>query len=108
LIEQQAVAVMRQLPATPIAQLARELGYSSRQLQRKLNDFVGLSPRLYKRICRFEKALALIHAALSLKPIRWSALARACGYSDQAHFIRDFHELAGCTPAQYLTSLSAN
>lgn len=108
MIEQRVVAVMRQLPARPIAKLAEELGYSSRQLQRKLNNIVGLSPQLYQRLCRFERSLDLIHAAAGAKRINWSSIAHACGYSDQAHFIRDFHEFAGCTPSRYLTSSYVN
>jgi len=105
---QQMVAAMRRLPTMPIAQLAGELGYSARQLQRKLNCVIGLSSRLYKRIYRFEKALDLIHASVGHKPISWSAVALACDYSDQAHFIRDFHEFAGCTPGRYLASSHIN
>jgi AraC-like DNA-binding protein len=108
LIAQQLVAALRRLPAMPISKLAEELGYSVRQLQRKLNDVVGLSPRLYQRICRFEKTLDLIHASSEANKISWTTIALTCGYSDQAHFIRDFHEFAGCTPGRYLASSYVN
>lgn len=108
LIAQQLVAALRRLPAMPISKLAEELGYSARQLQRKLNAVVGLSPRLYQRICRFEKALDLIHASPEANKISWVTIALSCGYSDQAHFIRDFHEFAGCTPGRYLASSYVN
>ena len=108
LIAQQLVAAVQQLPAMPVAKLAEELGYSARQLQRKLNEIVGLSPRLYQRLCRFEKALDLIPVSSGPQKINWATLALNCGYSDQAHFIRDFHEFAGCTPGHYLASSYVN
>ncbi len=107
-LEQRAACLLRQRPDLPIAGLADELGYSSRQLQRKLEDAAGLSPRLLKRLCRFEQALDGIRASPSGTPLDWPALALACGYSDQAHFIRDFREFSGYTPAEYRASLPAD
>jgi AraC-like DNA-binding protein len=108
LIGPQAIAILRQLPTTPISKLAEELGYSSRQLQRRLDHSVGLSPRLLKRISRFEQALELVQVLSQHGDINWSTIALACGYSDQAHFIREFHEFSGSTPTLYLSSLRAN
>lgn len=101
-VEPQAVPLLRQLPTMQVAKLAESLGYSPRHFQRKLNELVGFSPRLYKRIARFEKALAQIHKMSKQGKIDWSALAVGGGYSDQAHFIRDFRRFAGQTPAAYL------
>ncbi len=108
LIDQRLVKAVQKLPAMPIAQLAEELGYSARQLQRKLNDIIGLSPRLYQRLCRFEKALEFIRVSSGSEKIGWATIALNSGYSDQSHFIRDFHEFAGCTPGHYLASSYVN
>lgn len=105
LIEQEAVAVLQQEPRFTVSRLAQAIGYSPRQLQRKLNTFTGLSPRLFRRISRFEKALELIQALPVEREPDWSSIALACGYSDQAHFIREFREFAGCTPTGYLIIL---
>ena len=86
-----------------ISHLAEQLGYSPRQLQRKLNDFIGLTPRLFKRISRFEKACWLIQTSALKEGPSWSDIAFLCGYSDQAHFIRDFREFAGYTPAAFVS-----
>ena len=105
LLEQQALAMLRQSAGQPVSKLAEGLGYSPRHFQRKLNDFAGLSPRLYRRITRFERAVELIQVSAQHGTLDWSALAAACGYNDQAHFIRDFHRFAGQTPVMYLGSL---
>lgn len=96
-----ALEALSNSPVSPISGIAGQLGYSSRQLQRKLNDFVGLPPRLFKRISRFEKAWQLIQASARKEDFCWSDIALRCGYSDQAHFIRDFKEFTGSTPAAF-------
>lgn len=108
LLEQEAIALLRQLSTMQVSEVAGRLGYSSRHFQRKLNELVGLSPRLYKRIARFEKALELIQLSSKHRKIDWSAMAVRCGYSDQAHFIHDFRQFAGQTPASYLATLQGS
>lgn len=88
-----------------ISSLADQLGYSSRQLQRKLNNFIGLTPRLFRRISRFEKVLQLIQTSGPKQNFSWSDIAGLCGYSDQAHFIRDFREFTGYTPTAFIADL---
>jgi AraC-like DNA-binding protein len=88
-----------------ISRLAEEFGYSPRQLQRKLNNFIGLPPRLFKRINRFEKILDAIQNSTRQKNLSWSNLAFSWGYSDQAHFVRDFREFTGRTPTTYIADL---
>ncbi|MCB8966396.1 MAG: AraC family transcriptional regulator [Ardenticatenaceae bacterium] len=85
--------------------LAEQFGYSSRQLQRKLKNFIGLTPTLFKRISRFEKALQLIQPPVSKGNFAWCDIAFRCGYSDQAHFIRDFREFTGYSPTAYVADL---
>jgi AraC-like DNA-binding protein len=70
-------------------------------------EAVGLTPKLYCRVLRFQRALR----QLAEHPrIAWIDTALNAGYSDQAHFNRDFRELAGLTPGQYraLAPISAN
>ena len=103
-IEEQAVSILRKSPATTVTQLAEKSGYSVRQFQRRLNDYIGLSPRLYKRLCRFERALDRIQGSMDPGQIDWAAFALSCGYSDQAHFIREFRHFTGSTPTIFLPS----
>lgn len=91
----QRIAQAADLPRVPA--LAAELGISERQLRRGFDQVIGISPKHYLRIARFQRALRAARAAQH-KP-DWAALAEGCGYFDQAHLISDFREMTGLTPA---------
>jgi AraC-like DNA-binding protein len=75
--------------------LVARSGLSARQFQRCFVRQVGLPPKLYARMVRFESALAL-HRNAPSKP--WTEIVHQTGYFDQAHFIRDSRALAGAAP----------
>jgi AraC-like DNA-binding protein len=77
--------------------LARELGVSARQLRRAFAEVVGLSPKQYLRVVRFQRARRL---SLREESLSWSQIASAVGYFDQAHMINEFRVLCGQTPAE--------
>lgn len=78
--------------ATRAGDLAEELGWSSRQLQRKLRRLVGHTARQWFRIRR----LSVLRARLHDVPL--SELAMVAGYADQAHLSRECRALTGLTP----------
>jgi len=80
--------------------LAVHVGMTPRQLERRFKQVVGISPKRLARITRFQRALRLFEQLDS--PQRGTLTAAACGYADQAHFIRDFSEFAGCAPGAHL------
>jgi AraC-like DNA-binding protein len=80
------------------AELAADLGLSARRFIEVFTSSVGLTPKVYARIRRFQKALRTIHGAGDLD---WADLAFDCGWYDQAHMIRDFKEFSGLTPSEY-------
>jgi AraC-like DNA-binding protein len=80
--------------------LARRVGYSRQHLARRFRDEFGLGPKLAARIIRFERANRMLRAAPS--HVSLAGVAAACGYADQSHLARDFAELAGCSPTQWL------
>lgn len=82
-----------------IGDLADEIGYSRQQLLSAFRDVVGLAPKTMARILRFQRAVAAIEVTGRSE---FSAIALDAGYYDQAHFNRDFLELAGTTPTDYL------
>jgi AraC-like DNA-binding protein len=84
--------------ALDLAALARELGLSIRQLERRFLAAVGLSPKLFCRIQRFNN----VFQVLGQPSCNWVETAVACGYYDQAHLIRDCKDLSGNTPATLL------
>jgi AraC-like DNA-binding protein len=82
-----------------VAGLARHLGWSTRRLQRAFLAHVGLSPKTFCRVVRFQGVVR----ALGRHPAtRLSALALGAGYADQAHLARDFKELAGLSATSWL------
>lgn len=85
------LAVPGSLPHLP-----KELGVSDRQLRRRFVEAVGYGPKLFERVSRLRRFVALAERA---GPGRLGALAQEAGYADQPHLSRDVKELAGCTPA---------
>lgn len=83
---------------TAIGQLAIRTGLSNRQLLRRFDQSVGMSPKEFSRILRF------IHAAnlLKSKALSTHDISFLCGYYDHAHFFHEFKEFAGLTPGQFM------
>ena len=81
-----------------IDRLADSAGVSARQLERLFLGEVGIGPKLFCRILRFQQ----VFRAVAEDSAGWAALAIDCGYYDQAHLIRDFQEFAHKTPAVLL------
>jgi len=71
---------------------------SARRFIELFRRYVGVTPKLYCRIRRFQRALGELHR---IKQMDWSAVALECGYYDQSHFIRDFRQFSGLTPSAY-------
>ena len=83
-----------------ISAVADELGLSHKHLIQRFRDEVGLTP---KRFCRIQRFQSVLRAIESQSGVEWADLACACGYFDQAHFIREFHGFSGLNPSAYLT-----
>jgi AraC-like DNA-binding protein len=98
-----AVALSRlnsQTEFPDIAATAAELGISHKHLIQEFRKVIGLAPKLYCRIQRFQRVLAAINKQ---KRVEWADVAVSCGYFDQAHFIHDFTAFAGVNPSAYLS-----
>jgi AraC-like DNA-binding protein len=78
--------------------VAAAVGWSTRQLQRRFNDEVGLSPKFFARMQRFQGVLR----AMQDPTLDWVGTANRCGYFDQAHLIRDFRQFSGKPPTALL------
>jgi AraC-like DNA-binding protein len=84
----------------PMAQLSHSTGLSARQFERRFTQQVGVRPKLYSRIARFEAAL---DNKLRSPGKSWIRIAHELGYHDQMHLIHDFHELSGEAPGRMQT-----
>jgi AraC-like DNA-binding protein len=83
--------------------LAYGSNVSSRHLERIFLEHVGIGPKLFSRLVRFDRAVRDIAGR---GQVSWSQFALLHGYSDQAHLINEFKEFAGVTPVEVERELS--
>lgn len=79
--------------------ISQRTGYSQKQFIQLFKRYVGLSPKYFQRVQRFNKVLQEVERR---KEINWSALSHDCGFYDQAHFIREFRKFSGFNPTDFL------
>jgi AraC-like DNA-binding protein len=97
-----ALTLLQRSPGTAtIAELTRQIGYSPRHISQLFREQVGVSPKLYCRIQRFQQAVQAMHRGVE---IPWVELALTCGYYDQSHFANDFQAFSGLSPTAYTAS----
>jgi AraC-like DNA-binding protein len=82
-----------------ISAVAGNAGLSIRQFERSFLQRVGMRPKLFARIARFEAAL---HSKARSAQKSWTDVAHECGYHDQMHLVHDFEEFTGGTPTSVL------
>ncbi|MCK8494677.1 helix-turn-helix transcriptional regulator [Spirosoma sp. RP8] len=93
----EATRVIRQAKGNlSIESLSEHLAVSKRQLERSFKNSYGTSPKMYQRIIRFRNAYESFQQT-SRTP-NWLDISYNFGYSDQAHFIRDFKEFSNEVP----------
>lgn len=95
-------ALLRSGGASPVCAIAESIGWSRQHLARRFGAEFGLSPKLAARVIRFSKARRMLESTPSF--ITLAQVAAACGYYDQAHLDRDFAELAGCSPSEWMAA----
>lgn len=89
--------------ATSVSDAARRVGLSQRRFIQAFSRHVGLTPKLYCRIQRFQQTRRAIS---KLAAPHWAALAVGHGYFDQSHLIRDFRAFSGLSPVAYVSQAS--
>ena len=78
-----------------VSDLAYTAGLGIRQFERRFRHEIGIPPKLYARIVRFEAALRSKAAAPATQ---WTDIAHTLGYHDQMHMMHDFNRLSGDSP----------
>ena len=91
--------IMQAPQLTSIEDISGKTGYSQKHFIRLFKENVGITPKAFLRVMRFQKAVQEIEQQ---KQIHWTTVAHDCGYYDQAHFINDFKTFSGYTPEQYV------
>jgi AraC-like DNA-binding protein len=87
-------------PGAAIGRVAMELRLSRRRFIEVFTQDVGMTPKRYSRIRRFQRALAIAKRAGSPD---WAGVALECGYFDQAHLCREWAEFTGITPSEFVS-----
>lgn len=87
-----------------IDELAADIGFSARYIRKKFVDTLGLSPKQYSRITRFQNTLSSMMNRTGAP----GTIASELGYYDQAHFIKDFKHFSLFTPMQIFMLMQAN
>ncbi len=83
-----------------IQDIKDKIGYSHKHFIQLFNKYIGLSPKQFQRIVRFNKTLESINQGMA---INWAQLSLDCGFYDQAHFIKEFKNFSGLNPTEYLS-----
>lgn len=97
-----AMVVCRAQGRVRVDEMATRASLSVRQFERQFEREVGMPPKLFARIARFQCALDVKLAA----PARtWLDVAHSTGYCDQMHLVRDFKSLSGISPTLLMTQL---
>jgi AraC-like DNA-binding protein len=90
--------VLSNLHDGQIAEIIEQIGISHRRFNEIFKQEVGMTPKRLSRIYRFQEVLRSISDG---KKISWTDIALACGYYDQAHFVKDFQSFSGINPSDY-------
>jgi AraC-like DNA-binding protein len=83
-----------------VVQLAQSSFLGPRQFERRFKERVGVSPKLFARICRVTKAFKIKYKNPDMD---WLSVALWCGYQDYQHLAKDFQALAGANPTAYFS-----
>lgn len=83
----------------PVSRLANELCYSKRNVERRFQEILGVSPKTFSKIIHFNasmKQLVQKHPKTSIEEIAWQM-----GYHDLSHFSKEFRQLYPKTPSDF-------
>lgn len=94
-VEHAIVALER---GASVASIVESTGLAQRTLLRRFRERVGISPKRYARIRRFQRVLSVAGRGA---PLDWARVAQDLGFADQAHLIHDFRAFAGISPTAY-------
>ncbi|HEY1965123.1 MAG TPA: helix-turn-helix domain-containing protein [Acidobacteriaceae bacterium] len=84
-----------------VHRVTEKIGMSQRRVAQLFHEQVGVSPKTFHRVRRFQHTLTRLRG---VRQVNWADLAVECGYFDQAHLSHDFRQIAGMTPSAYLAA----
>jgi AraC-like DNA-binding protein len=94
---QAAAAIRRTHGRISIDRLASACGVSVRTLSRAFDRFLGMTPKTLARVCRLQRAAALLHGGGAAAEVALDA-----GFCDQPHLVNEFRSIAGLSPSRWI------
>ncbi len=91
--------ILKKSISMSVKQLAYSANMSTRNFERHFSEEVGMSPKLFSSVVRFNHAFAM---KLKFPQSDWTSIALECGYFDQMHLIKDFKRFSGSVPSTFL------
>ncbi|MGA7258110.1 MAG: helix-turn-helix domain-containing protein [Terracidiphilus sp.] len=96
-----AYALRRFHAGAAVSGVARGTGWCERRFSQVFREETGLTPAVWRRVQRFQRAIAQLHSGAA---VRWEELALDCGFYDQAHFANEFHAFSGMDASAYVAA----
>ncbi|MDH7448181.1 helix-turn-helix domain-containing protein [Aquimarina sp. 2201CG14-23] len=99
---EEILAIIKKLQQEPVAnfnKIVESYPHTQKHLISQFKKYVGLTPKYYHRILRFNEILQQIQQK---ETISWSQVAYQCGYADQSHFIKEFKHFSGFNPKEFI------
>jgi AraC-like DNA-binding protein len=101
-IEHAVEWIMAQQGNVTVKALASDVNASVRNFRRRFNEIVGITPKQFIRIARFQSVIQTLQQSVhACEKKSWSAIAGDTGYFDQMHLIKDFKAFCGEIPTDY-------
>ncbi|NML19568.1 helix-turn-helix transcriptional regulator [Pseudoflavitalea sp. G-6-1-2] len=97
-IQNAVIQLMQSNGDLPLKQLQKSMYITERTFERRFEQYVGISAKMFSRVCRFQAALQQLKSGHFTK---LSDIAFTHGYSDQSHFIRSFKQFTGISPVEF-------
>tara|TARA_R110002072_G_scaffold64_13_gene490 strand:- start:26774 stop:27640 length:867 start_codon:yes stop_codon:yes gene_type:complete len=85
---------------TQLKNIIGDCGYSQKQIIHHFKTRVGLTPKAFQRIVRFNEILPKI---MEQQSVSWNKISIECDYFDQSHFIKEFKNFSGYSPRDFLS-----
>lgn len=91
--------LLQKEPVSRLSEIVEEYPNTQKHLINQFKKYIGLTPKKYQRMVRFNEILQKIR---DKEQITWTEVAYQCGYSDQSHFIKEFNHFSGFNPQEFI------
>lgn len=96
---------LKNKPVSKVSKVIDEYPNSRKHLIEQFKKYIGLTPKVFQRIIRFNEIFQKIKGN---KQVAWAEIAYQCGYSDQSHFIKEFTHFSGFNPQEFIAQKFSN